>query len=371
MMDTVTTDRQQTLRIRRFLMACASYLLWGIICISASYVGLMRVTMGVLLALGLLAFLANLAFYGLFASGLNRRLKDPSLTAAQMIHGILWVSIMGYYSHTSLRGSYIALYLIVFVFGVFKLRLRAFFALTFVAVASYGASMLLLAVNAPDAVDPHLEITRTVLLLAVLMWFSPLGYYIYNLRARAVQANIELKEALGTIEQLAVHDELTNVYNRRQMFRVLNREKAFADRTGMPFVACLMDLDDFKQINDTYGHLSGDTILRAFAQTIKHDIRREDYIFRYGGEEFLVIFTGTRCLANSADCAQRLRAATARLAFPDISDQVRVTISIGMTTYDPGETIDSLLSRADAALYKAKKNGKNRVEYTAPPRRTS
>ena len=199
------------------------------------------------------------------------------------------------------------------------------------------------------------------------MWFSPLGYYIYNLQAKVVQTNADLKTALGTIEQLAVHDELTSVYNRRQMFHVLTREKAFADRTKIPFVVCLMDLDDFKQVNDTYGHLPGDTILRAFAQTIKHDIRREDYIFRYGGEEFLVVFTGTRCLDNSADRAQRLRAATARLSFPEISDQVKVTTSIGMTTYQPGEAIDSLLSRADAALYKAKKNGKNRVEYIAPP----
>ena len=107
MMDTAeTTGRQQILRIRRFLMACASYLLWGVICIVAHYVGLMRVPIGALIGLGLLALLVNLAFYGLFASGLNRRLKYPSLTAAQMINGILWVSIMGYCSHTSLRGSY-------------------------------------------------------------------------------------------------------------------------------------------------------------------------------------------------------------------------------------------------------------------------
>ena len=144
---------------------------------------------------------------------------------------------------------------------------------------------------------------------------------------------------------------------------ILEREKALADRSGINFAVCLLDLDDFKQINDTYGHLAGDIVLRDFAQALKHDIRKEDYVARYGGEEFIVLFTGARCVDSGTDCALRIQAITRRLTFIDVHPDIRLTVSIGLTIYRFDETIDELLTRADTAMYKAKRSGKNRVEY--------
>ncbi|MFZ5564404.1 MAG: GGDEF domain-containing protein, partial [Thermodesulfobacteriota bacterium] len=234
-------DPRQALRVRRFLMAFTSYLLWMLLFIICHYLGLMRTSLHEVVVLCGLMLLSNLFFYGLFISGINQRFKDPSLTIGQMVNGILWVSVLSYFTQNPLRGSYIALYLIVFIFGIFRLQIRQFFVLSLVAAASYGTAAFLLLRHAPDTVNLRLEITRGTLLLAALSWFSPLGHYIRNLRAKVIQTNMELKNALSTIEQLAVHDELTNVHNRRQMFHVLGREKAFADRTSMPFVVCLMD----------------------------------------------------------------------------------------------------------------------------------
>lgn len=360
-------DPQQALRLRRFFMAFASYLPWTIIIILAHSLGMMRFSNTELFAFIIAAMSINLIFYVVFITGVNKRLKDPSLTTVQMLTGIMWASILAYYSHSSIRGSYIVLYLTVFVFGVFRLTLKEFLTLTVVAVGSYLLSVTLLYLNLADEVDMGLEITRCFLLLAALSWFSPLGHYIYSLREKVVKANTELKGALAKIEQLAVCDELTNIYNRRQLFNILPREKALADRMGSTFVICLMDLDNFKQINDSYGHLAGDAILKKFALTVKNGIRREDYIFRYGGEEFIVIFTGTRHLSDSIETAERIRTSIENLSFPEISDELKITVSIGITVYQHGEPVDVLLSRADDAMYKAKQKGKNRIEYIAPP----
>ncbi|MFP4446501.1 MAG: GGDEF domain-containing protein, partial [Desulfosudaceae bacterium] len=289
-------DAKQALRIRRFFLAAISYLLWIAISYLCQIYEMSRIGMPAMFAIWGVIVLNNLFFYGLLRSGLNKKLPDPSLTIPQMLAAIFWSGVVSYIVLSPLRGSMLALFLVGFIFGVFKLSLRQFFLLVAVAMATYAVAMVLLYRADPAAVDPVLEGFRLILLLVTLMWFSLIGSYIQNLRTKVIKANSELQEAMKTIEELAIHDELTGVYNRRQMLTILNREKALADRTHTPFAVCLLDLDDFKKINDTYGHLAGDEVLRKFAQTIKSHIRTEDYIARYGGEEFLVIFTGRHCV---------------------------------------------------------------------------
>jgi diguanylate cyclase (GGDEF)-like protein len=308
----------------------------------------------------------NMVFFVLIRTGVNKRFEDPSLTIAQMVVALFWVGVLSYLATSELRGSIIALFLVIFFFGVFRLSLRVFFFLVAVAVAVYVASILLLYRNQPDAVDLYLEAVRCAILMATLIWFSLLGNYIYQLRQKMSRTNADLSKALETIKQLAIHDELTDVYNRRHMFSILAQEKAFADRASHTFTICLIDLDDFKVVNDTYGHLAGDELLKTFASVVKGNIRREDYVARYGGEEFLVVFKGPSNEASSLESAQRLQALTEVLTFTGKLSSVKITISIGMTTYQQGEPIEAILSRADEALYMAKDSGKNKVVYIPP-----
>lgn len=363
-----TDDPRQDLRIRRFFIAWASYGLLAVILVGCGYLQLARVTPETTILIGLMMLASNMIFFVLIRTGVNKRFKDPSLTVAQIIMALFWVGALSYFSASELRGSIIILFLVIFIFGVFKLSLRAFFALVALAVAVYIACILLLYRNKPEAVDLDIEAVRCVILMVTLGWFSLLGNYIYQLRQKMSRANVDLKKAIETIEQLAIHDELTDVYNRRHMFTILKQEKAFADRAGHSYTICLIDLDNFKKVNDTYGHLAGDEVLKTFASAVKKNIRREDCIARYGGEEFLVVFKGPRSATSSLESAERLQTLTEELTFTETLSSVKITISIGMTIYRHGEPIDALLTRADKALYMAKNSGKNKVVCVPPPK---
>jgi diguanylate cyclase (GGDEF)-like protein len=356
-------DPNQALRIRRFLMAAASYIMWMALFAYCYYEGLARISLVLILLFFCIILLMNTAFYIIFRTGVNKRFKDASLTMPQMIAATLCIMVIAYCFTNESRGIVLSIYLVVFVFGVFRLQTRQFFILAFIALAGYGFVIFSLLAHHHE-INLQIEILRWIVLAAVLAWFSLIGSYIYGLRKRVVKANSELSTAMKTIEQIAIQDELTEIYNRRHMLTILKREKALADRGYPPFSFCILDIDNFKSVNDTYGHLAGDMVLRTLAQAIQKDIREEDYVARYGGDEFVLILTYP-CLTDAVVCAQRLRKLSENLSFQGFSESFQITISIGVTVYQPFESTDSLLTRADHALYRAKVNGRNRVEHKA------
>lgn len=336
--------------MRRSLIAFFGYIIIAVGSISSYYAGFVPNLdfFGVLIILGLL-FALNIAVFLLIRSGVNQRFKDPSLTLLQLLIGICFATVLCYHMANVIRGVGTVLYIMVFIFGTFRLRMADFLILAGVTILLYILAMGLLYYNHPGSVDLKLEVVRTVILTVALLWISYMANYIANLRRK--------------IKRMASHDALTDVYNRREIFEVLEREKAFSDRAGIPFSLCILDLDDFKKINDTHGHQTGDAILKTFARAVKQNIRSEDYLGRYGGEEFLVIFVNFECKNSDAGCVQRLNAAVHHLNFSDIAEDLRLTVSIGVASYTPSETIDTLIARADEALYRAKAKGKDRVEF--------
>jgi len=180
-----------------------------------------------------------------------------------------------------------------------------------------------------------------------------------------LQATLDrLNEANERLERLSTVDALTGVYNRRWLDDALNRHCAIAARDGQPLSIALLDLDHFKRINDTYGHLSGDLCLQAVADAIRAELQRPgDMVGRYGGEEFVLILQDT-ALAGAMEVAERVRRRmeAQRLWMADGS-QVTVTVSIGCAAAPPGTRAQAneLIADADAALYKAKRGGRNRV----------
>ncbi|MFH1135269.1 MAG: GGDEF domain-containing protein [Pseudomonadota bacterium] len=170
----------------------------------------------------------------------------------------------------------------------------------------------------------------------------------------------KLQEELRRREELAHTDELTGLANRRAFNIKLAEESTRAWRYGNLVSLIMIDLDDFKKVNDAHGHLVGDRLLSALAKTIKQGVRGPDLAARYGGEEFAVICPQTD-LDGTVALAERLRKSVEETEFIARGTAIRITISVGAACLRTGESMDELIDRCDRALYSAKKSGKNRA----------
>jgi diguanylate cyclase (GGDEF)-like protein len=164
-----------------------------------------------------------------------------------------------------------------------------------------------------------------------------------------------------TVEQQALVDGLTGLANRRLCTAALEKEIARAERFGEPLALVLADIDDFKRINDRWGHPTGDEVLKAFAATLHDSVREIDLAGRWGGEEFALLLPGTD-LGGGRELAERVRRAleAQEVTAPD-GEIVRVTASFGVASFPEAESQDQLVAASDGALYEAKRSGKNRV----------
>jgi len=174
-------------------------------------------------------------------------------------------------------------------------------------------------------------------------------------------ARKELEEKNSALQELSIRDGLTELYNHRHLKKVINYEFDRTNRYGGPLSIMILDLDYFKSVNDTYGHLFGDLVLRETARLLTDDLRSTDVVGRYGGEEFLIICPGTS-LENAEFIAHKLRKSFSKHLFSDGTTYCQVTASIGVAMQNNDmPTYDDLIRCADEALYQAKENGRDRV----------
>lgn len=176
------------------------------------------------------------------------------------------------------------------------------------------------------------------------------------------QKNRQLEDMLTRVESLAIMDPLTGLYNRRRFETIFAIEFKRSQRYKLPLSLLMIDIDHFKKVNDTLGHQDGDTVLRELAQVIQSTIREVDTAARWGGEEFMVLSPNTT-KENGLRAAERVRNAVFNHAFTGMKNK-KVTVSIGVAGIpDPViDTRDKMLHAADLAMYRAKENGRNRVE---------
>ena len=185
--------------------------------------------------------------------------------------------------------------------------------------------------------------------------------HIRNLDQLVMQRTSELEAALESIRRLSSIDPLTGCFNRRWFNEAIVQEIERAERYGRPLSVVFADIDHFKQINDTHGHLTGDQVLKAVAECIRLSVRENiDWVVRFGGEEFVIVLPET-VEASAIVGAERLRGEIASLVPVGDLPSLSVTASFGVAQLRPGETAQSLIHRADELLYGAKQAGRNRI----------
>ena len=178
-------------------------------------------------------------------------------------------------------------------------------------------------------------------------------------------ANGTAREAARRHEQQLLHacrfDSLSGAMSRAYVNELGARDVSLARRHGRPLAIAMLDIDHFKRVNDSYGHAAGDRVIRALVDTCRNSLRRDDYVGRVGGEEFVCVLPETGA-AEALACAERIRVHFARLEMSGAAEPVRATVSIGVAMLGEHETWDSLVADADRALYRAKNGGRDRVE---------
>ena len=174
------------------------------------------------------------------------------------------------------------------------------------------------------------------------------------------RANDQLKKANKKIEHLLRIDELTKMSNRKHFMEFYKKIFARAKRHGNKIALIMCDVDNFKEINDNYGHDAGDKVLIALGKVFKKETREDDISARIGGEEFIVLSNNTS-LKNSQKYAERIRKKVSEIKIDEVPRDI--TLSLGIACLKPGDTEESFLKRADQAMYQSKNNGKNRVFF--------
>ncbi len=182
---------------------------------------------------------------------------------------------------------------------------------------------------------------------------------------RILDLEQQLLEARNAMEYQAAHDSLTGLWNRKAILENLDGELIRSQRKGTPLAVLMADIDHFKEVNDAFGHLAGDTVLREVSQRLQSNLRPYDGLGRYGGEEFLLVASDAG-VAAALDLAERLRASIASGAMKTEEGSAIVTLSVGVAVSGKSAIVnaDVLLHAADVALYRAKRGGRNRVEMT-------
>lgn len=184
-----------------------------------------------------------------------------------------------------------------------------------------------------------------------------------KIREQLLLENKKLAEAYALQEVLATTDPLTKLFNRREMLNKIEYEKIRFERNKTPFTVLIGDIDYFKNVNDKYGHEGGDFVLRRIAEILKEGVRKQDFVARWGGEEFLLLLPDTT-LNGGANLAEKLRTRIEQETFNYDNQNIKITMTLGISSFTGGMTIDELINMADKALYSGKQKRRNCVvEY--------
>ncbi|MEY4561768.1 MAG: hypothetical protein RLZZ618_1045 [Pseudomonadota bacterium] len=345
------------------ILGVASYSVDALLMLCFAFLGVLS------FAVPLVYFVAGvgltLGFKVVIDGGYTRQFSDPLIVPVQMV---LHASItLPFAMWVPQIGVLVLLLLFILVgFGGLQINLqrKPGWAIGAILVVSLcGASLLV--IQDATLTYPRADVMQRT---ASALWFALLlvramllGLYGANLRGLLTQRNGDLAATFGKLEQLASRDELTGARNRRAIMNTFEEEIERMKRTGVPFAVAMLDIDHFKRVNDVFGHVIGDDVLRRFSLVVATRMRLTDRLGRYGGEEFLLVLSALSDAEAGMVAVERIRAGVEKYNWSQVADTLALTVSAGVALARPGETSEEVLVRADAALYEAKNGGRNQV----------
>ncbi len=371
-----TNNKKQTIVLQRWSWSILLYiiiLILGYVAVSKSIVRLSLLQYsGVVLVI--ITF--QIFFYWAVRSDYYERWKQSSFLFYQILIPFLILIYFLFIVDDFARSTIVNISLLGALFGIYALERKHFIILALIIIFSFAISNLVDFFRGDLTLSPKSITFQWVITVLIVLFFSFIGDYVSSTRKRLknhrqilekqnlelIIAHRELKSALKQMSEKAVRDELTGLYNRHQFSETLYAQISVAQGIGAPLGLLMIDVDNFKKVNDTYGHLAGDEILKAFSEIPEKCLRKADFIARYGGEEFVVLLPNTDHI-KLKEVAERIRTYIGALVFDNIAKDFGVTISIGATHYHSYEKAEQMLDRADKALYQAKKSGRNVLIY--------
>jgi len=291
-------------------------------------------------------------------SGLNKRLPDASLSLPVVLWSTIGLLISAYFVD-QVRLCVMVLFFAILQTGVFRLRFGQFLMISLLSVLGYAFIIWRVALLHPEAIDVTAEVIQWSAFALITAGAVLVANEISSIRIQLLERNDQLENIVDRIQDMAIRDELTGMYNRRHASERLSKIREMANRNAFGFTVLYVDLDHFKRVNDNHGHHVGDEVLRVFAEFTRESLSGRDFSARFGGEEFLVVLVKTDVPSAMAK-ADELRQGVAGLHFPS-APGLKMTASLGAAVFQPGESVDELLARADVALYRAKHGGRNQV----------
>jgi len=350
--------RRRGQRRNMFLLIAASYAIDTAVLFAYYLSG--TTTLAVPLAYLAIGLVASAFFLTLSQTAVADRSDDPYM----IVPNIGAASAIQFaFLYFAPEVGFVFLVILFIIFGFGSLRLTARQASIGWGLAALGMAAIMLLTEKVPGIPTGNHAERVVTLFMFVLALGRcvfLGLYGSSLRQSLHERNTELRKAMSKIEQLASIDGLTGTLNRRSLMALLEKEMARAKRTAAPLSVALLDLDWFKSVNDRFGHLAGDDALKRFAELTGATMRGSDSFGRYGGEEFMLLLPGAAETA-ALTVVDRVRTAIADDDWMSISPGMRITVSAGVSTLRADDTADTLLGRADAALYRAKNEGRNRA----------
>lgn len=302
-----------------------------------------------------------LTFYGLVRSGINLKLAgDPSLRLEQ-IGFALCSATWSYAISGAARGAVLSVLILVLLGGMFRLSARQAVGLAFAAFALLAAAIAVHVFVAGATYDPRLDAVHLVVAALVIGASLMLPVRLGRLRSELSAQRARLQRALELNRTLATRDSLTGLLNRRAMAELLGHENPRPARAGGPTAMAMVDIDCFKRVNDEFGQATADQMLKRFAELARVELRSSDALARWGGEEFLLMMPGIR-REQARTVLDRLSVRMAEGGFGDLADGLHVSFSAGVAECRDDEPYATAIERADQALFRAKRSGRNRIE---------
>jgi diguanylate cyclase len=293
-------------------------------------------------------------FSAMHWTGFSERFANPHMTQWAMGYAIL-VQTVSIALAPQLTFFFLGIVFVIFAFGTLRISLRGALIVWLFAVVALMVTLGFFVHTSIGITQPGIRqgLVVTLGFAVILLRAIALGYYSTVQRVRMLERNHALKAA-------ATRDALTGLANRSSVLPELEKYINLCRRRRVVTSVAMLDIDRFKAINDSFGHLVGDTVLKDIAVLIGAELRESDMAARYGGEEFIIVLPAAT-LDEALPALERIGEGVAALTWSEMSARTHVTVSCGVTEIVAADTVETLIDRADKALYEAKHAGRNRV----------